>query len=153
MAVSRDLLPAGRAGPGADQLHVVLLAHHHALHHADPVQDEVVTDTADMSDTSEIFLTDGKIFVGEILVHHLLPAHLTLNTPTLRILLPPHHTYLHTLAVDAGVPEGDVALGDDLLADGAPGGGVALATTTRPGLDEKLLTEPFLAELASEDQL
>ena len=55
--------------------------------------------------------------------------------------------------MDAEVPEGDVALRDDLLADGAPGGGVALATTTRPGLDEKLLTEPFLAELASEDQL
>ena len=55
--------------------------------------------------------------------------------------------------MDAEVPEGDVALGDDLLADGAPGGGVALATTTRPGLHEKLLTEPFLAELASDDQL
>lgn len=134
VTVSRDLLPAGRAGPGADQLHVVLLAHHHALHHADPLQDEVVTDTADMTDTTEIFFTDWKIFVGEILVHHLLPAHLT----------------LHTLAVDAGVPEGDVALRDDLLADGAPGGGVALATTTRPSLHEKLLSEPFLTELASE---
>jgi len=87
-----------------------------------------------MSDTTEIFFTDWKIFVGEILVDHLLPAHLT----------------LHTLAVDAGVPEGDVALRDDLLADGAPGGGVTLATTTRPSLHEKLLSEPFLTELASE---
>ena len=80
VALRRDLLPAGRAGPGADQLHVVLLAHHHALHHADPVQDEIITDTADMANTPEIFLADGKIFEGEILVHHLLPAHLTLNT-------------------------------------------------------------------------
>ena len=55
--------------------------------------------------------------------------------------------------MDAGVPEGDVALCDDLLADGAPGGGVTLATTSRPGLDEKLLTQPFLAEFASEGQL
>ena len=52
--------------------------------------------------------------------------------------------------MDAGVPEGDVALGDDLLADGAPGGGVALTTTTRPSLHEKLLAESFLAELASD---
>ena len=54
--------------------------------------------------------------------------------------------------MDAGVPEGDVALCDDLLADGAPGGGVTLAATSRPGLDEKLLTQPFLAELTSEEQ-
>ena len=102
VAVSRDLLPAGRAGPGADQLHVVLLAHHHALHHADPLQDDVVTDTADMADTSEIFFTDWKIFVGEILVDHLVPAHLTLNTtPTLSNLLDlpclPLHTFIHLL--------------------------------------------------------
>ena len=55
--------------------------------------------------------------------------------------------------MDAGVSEGDVALRDDLLADGAPGGGVTLAATSRPGLDEKLLTQPFLAELTSEEQL
>jgi len=134
VAISRDVLPAGRAWPGADQLHVVLLAHHHTLHHTDPVQDDVVTDTAYMTNTSEIFLADGKIFVGEVLVHHLLPAHLT----------------LHTLAVDAELPEGDVALRDHLLADGAPGGGVALSTATSPGLHEKLLTQPFLAKLASE---
>ena len=55
--------------------------------------------------------------------------------------------------MDAGVPEGDVALRDDLLADGAPGGGVALTTATRPGLHEKLLSQPFLTELASNHQL
>ena len=30
------------------------------------------------------------------------------------------HTYLHTLCVDTFIPEGDVALGDDLTADSAP---------------------------------
>ena len=55
--------------------------------------------------------------------------------------------------MDAEVPKGDVALRDDLLADGAPGGGVTLATTTRPSLHEKLLSEPFLTELASDNQL
>ena len=55
--------------------------------------------------------------------------------------------------MDAELPEGDVALRDHLLADGAPGGGVALSTATSPGLHEKLLTQPFLAEFASEGQL
>ena len=101
VAISRDVLPAGRAWPGADQLHVVLLAHHHTLHHADPVQDDVVTDTAYMTNTSEIFLADGKIFVGEVLVHHLLPAHLTLNTRQSASSLPPppstRPTFIHLL--------------------------------------------------------
>ena len=30
------------------------------------------------------------------------------------------HTHLHTLCVDTFIPEGDVALGDDLTADSAP---------------------------------
>ena len=55
--------------------------------------------------------------------------------------------------MDAGVPEGDVALRDDLLADGASGGGVTLTTATSPGLHEKLFSQPFLTELASNHQL
>ena len=74
-----DLLAAGRAGPGGDKLVVVLLAHDDTLHVEDLVQDEVVTHGAHVPDTSEVLLTDGEIIEGEILVTHLLPAHLTLQ--------------------------------------------------------------------------
>ena len=54
--------------------------------------------------------------------------------------------------MDAGVPEGDVALRDDLLADGAPGGGVALGAAGSASLHEELLTQPLLTKLASDKQ-
>ena len=48
-----------------------------------------------MTNTSEIFLADGEIFVGEIFVHHLLSTHLTLNTNNREFsLLPPPTTSL-----------------------------------------------------------
>ena len=51
--------------------------------------------------------------------------------------------------MDAGVPEGDVALRDDLLADGAPGGVITLTATASTPLHIELLSQPLLTELAS----
>ena len=56
--------------------------------------------------------------------------------------------YLHALGVNAGVPEGDVTLLDDLLADSAPCRVVTLSAAGIPRLHVKLLPKPFLTELA-----
>ena len=90
------LLAAAEAGPGGHQLRVVLLAHDHAVHHAHAVQDTLhqshvtldtghatrylVTDRAHVAHLAEVLLADGEVLVGEVLVHHLLPAHLALTT-------------------------------------------------------------------------
>ena len=52
--------------------------------------------------------------------------------------------------MDAGVPEGDVALRNDLLTDRAPGGGVAVTAAAPATLHVELLSQPLLTKLASD---
>ena len=40
----------------------------------------LVTHGAHVAHLAEVLLADGEVLVGEVLVHHLLPAHLALTT-------------------------------------------------------------------------
>ena len=119
-----DLLAAGGAGPGRDKLVVVLLAHDHPLHVVDLVQDQVVTNRADVTHAPEVLLTDGEIIEGEIFVTNLLPTDLTLQVTRMLLTIELFLTRnpmsnLHAFSVITLIPEGDVTLGDDLFADKA----------------------------------
>lgn len=87
-----------------------------------------------MTHSSEVLLTDWEIFVGEILVHHLLPTHLT----------------FHALGVNTGITKCDMALGDDLAADCTSRGVVTISTTCTVLLHIELLPQPLLTEFAPE---
>lgn len=134
VTVCGNLLATCSTWPCGNQLAVVFFAHDHPIHHANPVKNRLITDAANVTNTSEIFLTDRQILVYQIFIHNLLSAHLT----------------LHAFCMNTRVTKCDVSLGNDLTANCTSGCIVTLGTTWSILFHKELLTQSLFTEFAPE---